>query len=165
MNLATRIAGEVRRLDPEVVASQIRPLDRYLSDAVAPRRFSLSLMAAFALAALGLAVTGVYAVVVYSVSQRAHEISIRVALGASRSSIVRLVIAQGARFVAIGIVVGVAMALGAARLVSALLFGVTPTDAAAFGQVAAVVGAVSLLACALPAGRLRSVRVGVQQAE
>jgi len=69
-------------------------MDHYLSDAVAPRRFSLSLMAAFALAALALAVTGIYAVVMYSVSQRARELGIRVALGASRANIVRLVMAM-----------------------------------------------------------------------
>ena len=89
MSLATSLAREVRRIDPDVAASQIRPMDHYLSDAVAPRRFSLSLMAAFALAALALAITGIYAVVLYSVSQRAREIGIRVALGATRSNIVR----------------------------------------------------------------------------
>ena len=106
MNLATSLAREVRRIDPEVVASQIRPMDHYLSDAVAPRRFSLSLMAAFALAALALAITGIYAVVMYSVSQRAREIGIRVALGASRSNIVRLVMGHGIRFILIGLCVG-----------------------------------------------------------
>ena len=118
----------MRRIDPEVVASQIRPMDHYLSDAVAPRRFSLSLMAAFASAALALAITGIYAVVVYSVSQRAREIGIRVALGASRANIVRLVMGHGIRFILIGLMAGVAMAAGATRLLSTMLFGVAATD-------------------------------------
>src|SRR5262249_50346037 len=113
MNLAASLAKEIRRIDPEVAASQIRPMADYLSDAVAPRRFSRTLMAAFALAALALAVTGIYAVVMYSVSQRAREIGIRVALGASRANIVRLVMGHGLRSIGIGLVAGIAMAVAA----------------------------------------------------
>jgi predicted permease len=165
MSLAANLAREVRRIDPEVVASQIRPMDHYLSDAVAPRRFSLSLMAAFALAALALAITGIYAVVAYSVSQRAREIGIRVALGASRSNIVRLVMGRGIRYVAVGLVLGIAMAIGVTRLLSTMLFGLAATDAVTFGQVAVVVAAVSALACALPTARVGRVVVSVLKAE
>ena len=165
MNLATSLAREVRRIDPEVVAAQIRPMDHYLSDAVAPRRFSLSLMAAFALAALALAITGIYAVVMYSVSQRAREIGIRVALGASRSNIVRLVMGHGIRFVLIGLALGIAMAVGVTRLLSTMLFGLAATDAVTFGQVAVVVAAVSVLACAVPAARVGRLVAGVLNAE
>ena len=154
MSLATSLTREVRRLDPEVAASQIRPMDDYLSDAVAPRRFSLALMTAFALAALGLAITGIDAVVAYSVSQRSCEIGIRVALGANTTTIVLLVVSQGLRFVLIGLTLGVAMALGATRLMSSMLFGLTATDVATFAQVAAVVGLASLVACAFPTLRL-----------
>ena len=154
MSLATSVPREVRRLDPEVAAAQVRPMDDYLSDAVAPRRFSLALMTAFALAALGLAITGIYAVVAYSVSQRSREIGIRQALGANSSTIVLLVMSQGLRFVLIGVTLGVAMALGATRLMSSMLFGLTATDVATFAQVAAVVGLASLVACALPTLRL-----------
>jgi putative ABC transport system permease protein len=154
--LATSLASAVRRVDGDVVAAQIRPLDRYLSDAVAPRRFSLSLMAAFAVAALALAVTGIYAVVMYSVSQRGREIAIRVALGASRTSIVRLVISHGARFVCVGLAAGVAIALGVSRLLSTMLFGLAATDATTFGQVTLVVAVVSVLACALPTTKVGS---------
>ena len=165
MNLATSLAREVRRIDPEVAASQIRPMDRYLSDAVAPRRFSLSLMAAFALAALALALTGIYAVVAYSVSQRSREMGIRVALGASRSSIVWLVIGHGIRFVLIGLVLGIAMAAGATRLLSTMLFGLPAMDAVTFGQVALVVAAVSVLACAVPAARVGTPHLNLLNAE
>ena len=147
MNLATSLAREVRRIDPEVAASQIRPMDHYLSDAVAPRRFSLSLMAAFALAALALAITGIYAVVIYSVSQRAREIGIRIALGASRANIVRLVMGHGLRFVLIGLVLGLGVAAGVTRLLRTMLFGLTANDPATFGEVLIVVAMASLIAC------------------
>lgn len=159
MNLGAGLAGEIRRIDPEVAASQIRPMDRYLSDAVAPRRFNVALMAAFAVAALALAVTGIHAVVMYSVSQRAHEIAIRVALGADRSTIARLVMGRGMRSVAVGLAVGAALAAGAARLLSSMLFGLAANDATTFAQVVAAVAAASILACALPAARAGRLRV------
>jgi ABC-type antimicrobial peptide transport system permease subunit len=156
MTLAPGLVKEIRRIDPDVAASQIQPLDRYVADALAPRRFSLSLMAAFAVAALALAVSGIYAVVTYSVSQRARELSIRVALGATRWSIVRLVMGHGILFVLIGLVPGLGFAAGVAHYLSSLLFGLQATDAMTFGQVAAVVAAISILACAVPTARAAS---------
>jgi ABC-type antimicrobial peptide transport system permease subunit len=140
-------------------------MDRYQSDAVAPRRFSLSLMAAFALAALALAITGIYAVVMYSVTQRGRELGIRVALGASRSNIVRLVMGHGLRFVLIGLAMGIALAAGVTRLLSTMLFGVAATDVVTFGQVALVVTAVSVLACAVPTARVGRLVVSALQSE
>ena len=151
MNFAPGFANAVRRLDPEVVASQVRPMADYLADAVAPRRFSLSLMGAFAAAALSLALTGIYAVVSYSVSQRSREIGIRVALGASRPNVVRLVVGHGVRFVVLGLATGVGLALAATRLLSSMLFGLTATDSAIFVQVTLVVAVASVIACAVPA--------------
>lgn len=165
MSLATSLTREVRRIDPEVAASQIRPMDDYLSDAVAPRRFSLSLMAAFALAALALAVTGIYAVVSYSVSQRSREIGIRVALGASWLAIVRLVMSHGLRFVVIGLALGLAMAVGVTRLLSSMLFGMAATDVTTFLQVALIVGLASLVACAVPTARIGRLDRNVIRAE
>ncbi len=165
MSLATSLTREVRRIDPEVAASQIRPMDDYLSDAVAPRRFSLSLMAAFALAALALAVTGIYAVVSYSVSQRSREIGIRVALGASWLAIVRLVMSHGLRFVVIGLALGLAMAVGVTRLLSSMLFGMAATDVTTFLQVALIVGLASLVACAVPTARIGRLDRNVMRAE
>jgi putative ABC transport system permease protein len=153
MALAPAFAGELRRVDPEVVASQVRPLERNLVDAVAPRRFSVMLMSWFGAAALVLAVTGIYAVILYSIAQRAREIGIRIALGAGRADITRLVAGEGARFVVIGLVFGVAAAMGLTRLVSAMLFGLTPGDAATFAQVSSVVALASLVACAVPTFR------------
>jgi putative ABC transport system permease protein len=165
MTLAASVAREVRRVDPEVVASQIRPMDAYLADAVAPRRFSLSLMATFAFAALALAVTGIYAVVIYQVSQRAREIGIRLALGATRARIVRLVIGDGVWFVAIGVATGIAMAATVTRLLSTMLFAVAATDAITYGQVAVVVFAASVLACAVPTARVGRFANSVLNAE
>jgi putative ABC transport system permease protein len=160
--LSSAVAREVRRIDPEVAASQIRPFDRYLSDAVAPRRFSLALMTAFAIAALALAVTGIYAVVTYGISQRAREIAIRVALGASRSHIVRLVMGNAIASVSAGVAVGLAIAIAAARLLSSLFFGLSATDTATFGEVAGVVAALSAVACSVPAIRAANPSGGLQ---
>src|SRR5262245_22925125 len=156
--LAAPFVRELRRVAPDVVASQVRPLERNLIDAVASRRFSVSLMAAFGLAALVLAATGIYAVISYSVSQRAREIGIRIALGARNALIMRLVVGEGAGFVIVGLAAGLAMAIGLMRLVTSMLVGVTSSDAVTFAQVSAVVAAVSLLACALPT--VRALRLG-----
>jgi predicted permease len=158
MALATAFVRELRQVDADVVASQIRPLGRNLSDSLAPRRFSVSLMSAFGLAALLLAVIGIYAVITYAVCQRAREIGIRVALGAPRADIVRLVMGQGVRLVVVGLTLGIALAIGAMRLVSTMLFGVTAGDPATFSQVALAVAGASLLACAVPT--IRALRPG-----
>ena len=144
----------VRGIDPDVAASQVWPLDRYLSDALAPRRFSLSLIAGFAFAALALALTGIYAVVTYSVSQRAREIGIRVALGASRANVITLVLSQGLRFVVIGVGLGAAIAIAAARLLSSMLFGISAHDAVTVGQVVVVVTVMAVIACGVPTARI-----------
>jgi predicted permease len=157
MTLAGSLAREVRRLDPEVVASQVRPLDAYLTDSVAPRRFSLSLMAAFGAAALVLALTGIYAVTAYSVNQRAREIGIRSALGANQAAIVRLIAGQSGRFVLAGLAIGLAAAFGASQLLTTLLFGIAPTAIATYLEVATVVAGVSLAACLAPT--LRAARL------
>jgi putative ABC transport system permease protein len=153
MTLAAGFSGAVRRIDPEVAASPIRPFADYLSDAMAPRQFSLALMAGFAVVALALAIAGIYAVVTYAVSQRARELDIRVALGASRTAIVGLVMSHGLRFVVIGLTLGTAIAAGVTRLIASLLFGVTSSDLTVFGLVIAVVATASALACAVPGAR------------
>jgi len=99
-------------------------------------------------------VTGIYSVVLYAAGRRAHELAIRVALGASRARIVRLVAGEGVRFVLAGVAAGLVMAIGTVRLLSTLLFGVEATDAATFVQAAAVVSALSIVACVAPAIRV-----------
>lgn len=165
MALAPAFARAVRKIDPEVAASQVRPLESYLAVAVAPRRFSVSLMIAFGVAALALALTGIYAVITYAINQRAREIGIRLALGATRTTIAKLILGHGAVSIVVGVVAGTAMAAGAAQLASALLFGVAATDAAIFAQIAVFVALVSLMACAIPTFRVGRLAGGVLRSD
>ncbi len=163
--LASPVAAAVHRIDPDVVAAQIRPMEAYLADSIAPRRFSLSLMTVFGIAALALAGTGIYAVTTYSVQQRRREINIRVALGARRSNIARLIVGQYSGPIGAGVAVGIGLAAATARLASTMLFGVRGVDAAIAGVVAAIVAAISLAACAVPtlrAGRARPLDLNVE---
>jgi putative ABC transport system permease protein len=153
MTLATAFVRELRRVDPEIVASPVRPLEQSLHDSMAPRRFSVLLMAAFGAAALALAVTGIYAVTLYAVSQRAREIKIRVALGARPSNIARLVLGEGARFVLIGLASGIALGAALRQLIATMLFGASSGDAATFVQVSLAIAIASLAACAVPTVR------------
>jgi len=118
------------------------------------------LMAAFGAAALLLAVSGIYAVITYAVSQRAREIGIRVALGARRVHVATLVMGAGAGFVGLGLIAGMALALAGVRVISTLLFGLDPTDPATFAQVLGVVAGAALLACAVPIVKAGRPRVG-----
>jgi predicted permease len=150
MLLASAVAQEVRRVNGDVVASQIRPMSHYVGDAVGPRRFSVSLMTAFALAALLLAVTGIYAVIAYSVSQRTREFGIRAALGATASTLVGLVMTEGARYIGVGLVVGLGLAFAVVRTLEALLFGLSPGDPVTFVQVTAIMTVAALVAAGIP---------------
>ena len=120
---------------------------------LADRRFLLLLVGLFAVAALALAAVGIYGVVAFSVTRRTQEIGIRVSLGAQRSNILRLVVGEGARMAAFGVVIGIAASLAITRLMSSLLFGVSATDPLTFVGVAALLSSVALLASYLPARR------------
>jgi len=157
-SLASAFAREVRRVNGDVVASQIRPMRQYVNDAVGPRRFSVSLMMAFAVAALSLAVTAIYAVIAYSVSQRTREFRIRAALGATAAALVRLILTESARYIGVGLVAGLGLAFAAVPAVEALLFGLSPTDPVTFLQVTAIVTVASLVAAGIPALRAVLVR-------
>lgn len=120
---------------------------------LADRRFLLLLVGLFAVAALALAAVGIYGVVAFSVTRRTQEIGIRVSLGAQRSNILRLVVGEGARMAAFGVVIGIAASLAITRLMSSLLFGVSATDPLTFVGVAALLSSVAPLASYLPARR------------
>ncbi len=144
---------ELRSIDPDVAASNIRTMDAYLSESVAPRRFNLRLFAIFAVAALSLAATGVYGVVSYSVAQRTSEIGIRLALGASRKNIFQIILGQGFRLVLAGLVVGLVGAFALTRMIRSLMFGVTPNDPFTFVVVSGLLIVMTIAAGGLPALR------------
>jgi predicted permease len=126
-------------------------MDRVLEDSIAAKRFSMTLLAAFAGIALLLAGVGIYGVLSYLVGQRTREIGVRMALGAQPLDVLRMVLTDGARMTLIGIGIGLAAAVGLTRLMSSMLYGVTPTDPLTFAAVALLLGAIALLACFVPA--------------
>jgi len=146
----------VADIDPLLALRQVQPMDDVVSNVEAPRRFNTDLITAFAIGALVLAVTGIYAVVAFSVSQRTQEIAIRVALGAQRTGIVRLVLASGAKLAALGCGLGVLGSLAASRLVSSFLFDVSATDPLINLGAVLLMMLLALLASALPAARAAS---------
>jgi putative ABC transport system permease protein len=155
--LAAPVRNQVLAVDRSLPVYEVRTMEQRLASSITPRRFNLLLLGAFALLALVLAAVGVYGVIAYLVTQRAHEISIRVALGAQRGDVLRLLIGQGMASVAIGVLIGLTAAWALTRLMTSLLFGVTPTDIGTFVVVPAVLIAVALLACYIPARRATKV--------
>ena len=155
--LAHAVTEEIHRIDPNLPVIHVTTLDGLLSDTVAPRRFSTILLGAFALLALVLAAVGIYGVMSYIVSLRINEIGIRMALGAQPRDIWRLIVGGGARLALAGVAIGLAGALALTRLLSSLLFQVRASDPVTFAAVVAGLGAVSLLACYIPARRATKV--------
>ncbi len=150
-DLAPDLRRIVASLDPDQPVYGIRTMDQIVSESVTQPRFRTTLIVIFAGIAVVLAMTGIYGVVSYLVSGRAREIGIRLALGATPSDVVRLVVGDGMRGATLGVAVGLGAAAAAARVLRTLLFGVAPTDIATFAAVAAILLGVGLLACALPA--------------
>ena len=124
-----------------------------LAVSLAQQRFNMLLLALFAALALILAAVGIYGLMAYSVSQRTHEIGVRLAIGAQRRDVLRLVLRDGARLTLVGIAIGIIAALALTRLMASLLFEVTPTDPATFASVALLLAVVALAACYIPARR------------
>jgi predicted lysophospholipase L1 biosynthesis ABC-type transport system permease subunit len=143
----------VRGLDPDVPMYRVRSLDQLVSEAVAQPRLYAWLLAAFAGAAILLAALGIYGVLTHSVSQRTREIGIRLALGARRSEVIGMVVRQAGGLALVGLLVGLALAMGVARLLRTLLFGIEPTDLATYGIVFLALVATAAAASWLPASR------------
>ena len=152
-----RLVAPIRELigemDPGIAIYNVTTLEDLAAKSIASTRFVVTLLCLFAAAAVVLTVVGLYGVVSYAVRQRTAEMGVRMALGADRGRILRLVVGHGARLSLLGVLLGVAAALALARFVAGLLFGVPPRDAATVVAVALVLSAVALLACFLPARR------------
>jgi predicted permease len=151
--LANAFREQVRRVDGDVAASNIRSMDQYLSLTIAPRRFNLQLLSVFALAALALAVAGIYGVISYSVNRRAHEIGVRMAMGARRSHVLRMVILDGIKPVLAGLALGILSVFGLSRALASLMFAVSASDPATLAAVTLLFSGVSLAALYFPARR------------
>ena len=153
MRLAHAIEEQIHSLDKDQPIANVVPIDEFLSKAVARPRFQSVLLAVFAGLALTLAGIGIFGVMSYSVAQRTSEIGIRVALGAQRGQILKLVVGQGAVLMLIGTVAGLAGAFALTRVLRSLLFEVSTTDPVVFATVPLLLCAVAMLACYLPARR------------
>jgi putative ABC transport system permease protein len=156
-NLIADVRSVIWSVDPDQPLGGIRTMENIVSESVAPRRLTMLISGLFAALALLLAMVGLYGVISYSVAQRSHEFGIRMALGAAKSDILSLVVAQGFRLAMAGIVVGMAGALALTRVLKSLLFGITPTDPSTFGAVALLLVGVTLLASYIPARRATQV--------
>ena len=156
-NLNAAIRSEVLKLDKEQPTTNFKTLNEFFSISIAQQRFSVVLLGVFAVVALVLSAVGIYGVLSYAVTQRTHEIGIRVALGAGRRDVLRLVVGQGMLLTVIGVAGGLGAAFALTRLMASLLFGVTATDAVTFASVASLLLAVALLACYIPARRATKV--------
>ncbi|MCH6552899.1 MAG: FtsX-like permease family protein [Acidobacteria bacterium] len=152
-SLVRAVQAKVWAIDPLMPVTNIRPMEQILAHDSGSQRFNAILLALFSLLAVVLAAVGIYGVISYSVSQRTHEIGIRMALGAQPRDIFRLVVGQGMVLTLIGVAVGLVGAFALTRFLSSLLFGVSTTDPATFAGVALLLAAVALLACYFPARR------------
>jgi len=151
--LVPAVRAALRESDPELASEDYVSLDEVVDRAVAPRRLTTSMLGGFSSLALLLAGLGIYGVIAYSVAQRSREIAIRMAVGSRRSRVVRLVVGEGLRIVALGLAIGLGLALLGTRLMRSLLFGVSALDPGVFAADAAIVAGVALLASLIPALR------------
>jgi putative ABC transport system permease protein len=153
MSLVAAVKSAVWSVDRNQTLSEIKSMDQVLADSLARRRLYMLLLGIFAAAALLLAAVGIYGVMAYSVSQRTHEIGVRLALGAERRDVLRLMLRRGMGVTLIGVAIGLAAAFGLTRLMSTLLYGVSASDPATFAGVAILLFAIALAACHIPARR------------
>jgi putative ABC transport system permease protein len=151
--LASAIRREIQSIDPDQPIARVRTLEQVVSESIAPRRLSIVLLGAFAAIALLLASVGIYGVISYLVVQRTHEIGVRMALGAQRSDVLRLIVGHAANLVGIGTLLGLLLAFLSTRLLSALLYNVGAFDTLTFLFVTITLAAVALLASYIPALR------------
>lgn len=151
------IRGEFHKLDPNLPVAGVKTMTEHMKLSLFPARAVAALLAAFGLLALALAAIGIYGVMSYSVAQRTREVGIRMALGAQRGDVLKMMLSQGMKLAAIGMAIGLAAAFVLTRLLANLLYGVSSTDAIAFIGVSLLLGVVVLLACFIPASKAAKV--------
>jgi putative ABC transport system permease protein len=153
LSLASAVEREVHQLDPNQPVAEMRSMEDVVDRAIAGARFNTALLAVFAEIAFLLAAVGIYGVISCDVSERTHEIGIRVALGAQPGDVLKLVVGHGARLAAYGIAIGLAAAFALTRLMASMLYGVNPADAYTFAAIPVLLGVVALAASYLPSRR------------
>ena len=151
--ILSSVREQIRSLDSELPVFDIQTMEERLAGSVAQERFNMLLLGIFAAVALVLASLGIYGVMAYNVSQRTHEIGIRMAMGAQNNDVIKMVVGQAMILIGIGSAVGLALAFAFTRIMASLLFGVTATDPMTFTMVPIILAAVALLACYIPARR------------
>jgi putative ABC transport system permease protein len=155
--LRNSIGDVVQKMDPDVPMSGVQTMEQRIHESMTNDRFNALLFSSFAVVALVLAAIGIYGVMSFVVAQRSHEVGLRMALGADRSQVVRLVMREGMKTALAGTALGLAGAWGVGRAMQGMFFGVTPLDLGRFFAIAAILVATALLACYVPARRASSV--------
>jgi len=155
--MTAAIRNEILAVDKDQAVSKIATMEQLLGDSISLRRFSMLLLISFAGIALMLATVGIYGVLSYTVTQRSRELGIRMALGASRKDILKLVVRQGMTMALAGVAIGLAGSFVLTRVMEGLLFGVSTTDPVTFVLVSALLAGVALGACLVPARRAMKV--------
>ena len=151
------VRGEVQSLDSKMPVFDVKTMNEHMRLSLFPARIAATILGGFGVLALILTAIGIYGVTSYTVAQRTREIGIRMALGADRAGVARMVVGQGMKLAAIGLAIGVVFALMLTRFMSGLLFGVSPSDPITYAIIPAILGGVALGACLAPARRATSV--------
>jgi len=152
-SLTSAVVARIHSLDPGLAVAKIHTMDQEMASSVAAPKFNTFVLGLFAFLALFLAAIGIYGVLAYAVAQQSHEIGIRMALGAQRRDVMRLILVRGARLALAGLAIGTLAAFGLTRLMASLLYGISASDPLTFAAVAIVLLAVALLACYIPSRR------------
>jgi putative ABC transport system permease protein len=157
LSLAAAVKSQIQAIDKDLPINEAKTMQQLLAESTSGRRFNMLLLTIFAAVALVLAIVGIYGVMSYTVTQRTHEIGIRVAVGAQPRDVFRMVIGQGMMLAMIGVAFGLLGAFGLTRLMRTMLFGVEPTDPATFVSIAVLLIGVALVACYIPGRRATKV--------
>ena len=157
LSLVGAVKSQIQAIDKDLPIADAKSMQQLLAESVSGRRFNMLLLTVFAVVALMLAIVGIYGVMSYTVTQRTHEIGIRVAVGAQSRDVFRMVIGQGMMLAMIGVAFGLVGAFALTRLMTSMLFGVEPTDPATFVSIAVLLTGVALVACYIPGRRATKV--------